>query len=102
MTATENSGPGAQTALVTGATSGMGRAIATALARDGFEVIVHGRDAGRGARAVEQIELSGGQARFVAADLGDPDSIERLAADAGQVDVLVTTPGSPGSAPRPT
>jgi short-subunit dehydrogenase len=89
----ENPGPGAQTALVTGATSGLGRAIAIALARDGFEVVVHGRDAGRGARAIEQIEMSGGRARFAAADLSDPNSIERLAADAGQVDVLVNNAG---------
>jgi NAD(P)-dependent dehydrogenase (short-subunit alcohol dehydrogenase family) len=93
MTAMENPGPGAQTALVTGATSGLGRAIAIALARDGFEVVVHGRDAGRGARAVEQIEMSGGRARFAAADLSDPNGIERLAADAGQVDVLVNNAG---------
>jgi NAD(P)-dependent dehydrogenase (short-subunit alcohol dehydrogenase family) len=93
MTTTENSGSGSPKALVTGATSGMGRAIATALSRDGFEVIVHGRDADRGARAVEQIEQSGGLARFAAADLRDPGSIERLAADAGEVDVLVNNAG---------
>ena len=93
MTALENTRPCPQKALVTGATSGMGRAIAVALARDGFEVIVHGRDAGRGAQAVEGIELSGGRAWFAAADLSDPGSIERLAADAGEVDVLVNNAG---------
>ncbi len=93
MTATENPGPGPQKALVTGATSGLGRAIALQLARDGLEVIVHGRDASRGARAVEQIEQAGGAARFAAADLSDPDGIERLAADAGEVDVLVNNAG---------
>ena len=58
-------------ALVTGATSGIGRAVALKLASDGFEVIVHGRDAERGAQTVKEIERSGGQARFLPADLGE-------------------------------
>jgi NAD(P)-dependent dehydrogenase (short-subunit alcohol dehydrogenase family) len=44
-------------ALVTGATSGLGRAIAVQLARDGADVTVHGRDAARGVRTVEEIQL---------------------------------------------
>src|SRR5882762_4188189 len=48
-----------QKALVTGATSGIGRAIALQLARDGAEVIVHGRDAERGAATVEEIIAAG-------------------------------------------
>jgi NAD(P)-dependent dehydrogenase (short-subunit alcohol dehydrogenase family) len=60
-----------QKALVTGATSGLGRAIALQLARDGAEVIVHGRDAARGAQTVEAIRAEGGRARFVAGDLSD-------------------------------
>jgi NAD(P)-dependent dehydrogenase (short-subunit alcohol dehydrogenase family) len=66
-------------ALVTGATSGLGRAIASQLARDGADVIVHGRDATRGVQAVEEIQLQGGRADFVAADLADAASIARLA-----------------------
>src|SRR2546425_6232633 len=80
-------------ALVTGATSGIGRAVAMKLATDGFEVIVHGRDAGRGAQTVEEIERSGGKARFLAADLGSPDEIRRLAEQAGDIDVLVNNAG---------
>jgi len=80
-------------ALVTGATAGIGRAVALKLAADGFEVIVHGRDAGRGAQTVKEIERSGGQARFLPADLGNPGEIRRLAEQAGDIDVLVNNAG---------
>src|SRR5713226_2445283 len=82
-----------QKALVTGATSGLGRAIAFQLARDGAEVIVHGRDAARGAQTVEAITAAGGRARFVAADLSTPAEISRLATEVGDVDVLVNNAG---------
>jgi len=82
-----------QKALVTGATSGLGRAIALQLARDGAEVIVHGRDAARGAQTVEAIRADGGRARFVAGDLSDPASIKRLAEDVGEIDILVNNAG---------
>ena len=80
-------------ALVTGATSGIGRAIALTLARDGFEVIVHGRDAARGAQTVAAIELSNGLAHFVRADLGDADDVAKLAEAVGDIDVLVNNSG---------
>jgi NAD(P)-dependent dehydrogenase (short-subunit alcohol dehydrogenase family) len=80
-------------ALVTGATSGIGRAVALDLARDGFDVIVHGRDPDRGAETVKQIESEGGTARFIAADLGDADAVRELASLAGEVEVLVNNGG---------
>ncbi len=83
-------------ALVTGATAGIGRAVALKLAADGFEVIVHGRDAERGAHTIKEIERSGGKARFLPADLGNPGEIRRLAeqaGDAGDIDVLVNNAG---------
>ena len=83
----------APVALVTGATSGIGRAVALKLAADGFSVLVHGRDAARGAAVVDEIIADGGHARFAAADLTDPAGIERLAAEAADVDVLVNNAG---------
>ena len=80
-------------ALVTGATSGIGRAIAVHFARMGAEVLVHGRDATRGSQVVEEIERAGGRARFVAADLSDPADLQRLVEDVGEVDVLVNSAG---------
>ncbi|MFC0436421.1 SDR family NAD(P)-dependent oxidoreductase [Kutzneria buriramensis] len=82
-----------QTALVTGATSGIGRAAAIQLAREGATVIVHGRDADRGQQIVTEIEQAGGKARFIAADLSDPAEIRRLTDEAGHVDVLVNNAG---------
>jgi NAD(P)-dependent dehydrogenase (short-subunit alcohol dehydrogenase family) len=82
-----------QRALVTGATSGIGRAVALKLARDGAEVVVHGRDAARGAETVEEITAAGGKASFVAADLGDAADVQRLASEVGDVDILINNAG---------
>jgi NAD(P)-dependent dehydrogenase (short-subunit alcohol dehydrogenase family) len=83
-----------KTALVTGATSGIGKAAAVKLAEYGATVLVHGRDASRGRGVVEQIEQSGGRARFVGADLSDSADVARLAADVGTIDILVNNAGS--------
>ncbi|MCW2750257.1 MAG: family oxidoreductase, partial [Aeromicrobium sp.] len=82
-----------RTALVTGATSGIGRAAAIKLARDGFKVLVHGRDVDRGIAVVEEIELSGGNAQFFAFDLSDVSAVEQLAQTVDAVDVLVNNAG---------
>lgn len=81
------------TALVTGATSGIGREIALQLAQRGAVVVIHGRSAERGAKVVRDIENSGGKARFVAADLNSADDVRRLAAEAGPVDILINNAG---------
>jgi NAD(P)-dependent dehydrogenase (short-subunit alcohol dehydrogenase family) len=82
-----------QRALVTGATSGIGRAVALQLARDGAEVLVHGRDVARGAETVAEITAAGGKASFVAADLGDLADVQWLASEVGDVDILVNNAG---------
>jgi NAD(P)-dependent dehydrogenase (short-subunit alcohol dehydrogenase family) len=81
------------TALVTGATAGIGHAVARQLAELGAEVVVHGRSAERGAKTVTEIENAGGKARFIAADLSDADEVRRLAAAAGPVDILINNAG---------
>jgi NAD(P)-dependent dehydrogenase (short-subunit alcohol dehydrogenase family) len=80
-------------ALVTGATSGMGRETAIRLAADGADVIIHGRDATRAAAAVSSIEEAGGRGSFITADVTDPAELQRLADEAGDVDVLVNNAG---------
>jgi NAD(P)-dependent dehydrogenase (short-subunit alcohol dehydrogenase family) len=84
---------GGLTALVTGATAGIGEAAAVRLAELGASVIVHGRDVERGDRVVKEIQAAGGRARLLVADLADPDEVRRLAREAGEVDILVNNAG---------
>lgn len=86
------------TALITGATSGIGRATAELLGTRGVHVVVSGRDAERGDAVVQAVRAAGGTADFVAADLRDEASAKALAARAtelggGRVDVLVNSAG---------
>lgn len=94
-------------ALVTGSTGGLGVAIAKALAAQGAFVIVSGRNKERGDAVVAEIRTAGGQAEFVAADLGaGGDEVRRLAQRAvetagGRIDILVNNAGVWGM-PEPT
>ena len=82
-----------KTALVTGATSGIGRAVAEELGRRGAEVFVHGRDGARGAVVVDAIAADGGKAAFVAGDVADAAGIRTIVQRVGAVDVLVNNAG---------
>src|ERR1700680_2356626 len=82
-TSTQNNLEG-QRALVTVATRGIGRAVALQLARDGAEVLVHGRNAARGAETIKEIEAAGGKASFVAADLADAADVQWLPRAVGE------------------
>src|SRR5437879_13400211 len=81
------------TALVTGATAGLGKEIALRLARDGMQVVVIGRDAARGAAVVEQIQAAGGETRVIATNLTDPADIKHLAEAVGDTEFLAKEAG---------
>ncbi|WP_329459137.1 SDR family NAD(P)-dependent oxidoreductase [Streptomyces sp. NBC_01497] len=88
-----------KTALVTGGTGRIGRAVAAALAAEGARVVVSGRDRARGEAVAAAIRDAGGSADFVAADLdGRADASRALAREAtrvlgGRVDILVNNAG---------
>ncbi|MEV7932584.1 SDR family oxidoreductase [Curtobacterium sp. NPDC089185] len=99
MTTAPNDQTTPRTALVTGASSGIGEAIARELAAAGLTVAVHGRSEQRTRAVAEDIERQGGHAVPLTADLSQgPDVVRALAAEArdqlgGHVDVLVNNAG---------
>ncbi len=90
-------------ALVTGAGSGIGRATALRLSREGAAVVVDDVDAASGQDAVREIERGGGRAAFVRADVSDEAEVQAMVACAeenfGGLDVLVNNAGHYISAP---
>ena len=86
------------TALITGGTSGIGRATARKLAHLGIHVLVVGRNAERGKNTVDEIRSAGGQADFISSDLHDAASAREVAKEAielasGHIDILINNAG---------
>lgn len=86
-----------RTALVTGSTDGVGRAVAKRLGRQGFRVLVHGRDRERGKAVVAEIVGAGGAAEFLGADLASLAEVRCLAAavqeKTDRLDILINNAG---------
>jgi short-subunit dehydrogenase len=84
-------------AVVTGASSGIGRAAARTFAREGADVVVCGRDEAALHDVVHECELAGARAVAVAADVVDGEQVERVAATAverfGRIDTWVNNAG---------
>jgi len=76
------------TVLITGGTSGIGRATAQLFGDQGATVIVSGRDEVRGREVAAETK-----GRFIRADLASPEDVRRLADEAGEIDVLVNNAG---------
>lgn len=87
-------------ALVTGGSSGIGRAVAARLAAEGARVVINGRDPGRLAEATVSLR-SYGVVDGVLADIAREDEVERLVGDAvgrlGSIDILVNSAGIDGA-----
>lgn len=88
-------------AIITGATSGIGREAAKLFARQGISVVAAGRSRTAGNELVEEITAEGGQASFVQADIGDSNDVARLVASAettyGGLDYAFNNAGIEGS-----
>lgn len=82
-----------KTALVTGATGGLGREIAQGFAGAGARVLIHGRDPERVQPVVEAIRTTGGQADAIIFDLGDAQDMAVALAGEGTIDILVNNAG---------
>jgi len=87
------------TAIITGGTSGIGRAAANKLARLGVHVLVVGRNAERGNKTVDEIRAAGGKADFISSDLRNASSAREVARRAvqlgnGHVDILINNAGA--------
>jgi NAD(P)-dependent dehydrogenase (short-subunit alcohol dehydrogenase family) len=86
------------TALITGGTSGIGRAVGDKLAQSGVHVMVVGRNVERGEGTIAEIRAAGAKADFISSDLRDAASVRAVAKRAvelgnGHVDILINNAG---------
>ena len=92
------------TALVTGASRGLGRALAAGLAREGYDLIIDARDAAALQAAADGLRAAGGRVTAVPGDVTDPAhraALQRAAEQAGRLDLLVNNAGTLGASPLP-
>lgn len=87
-------------ALITGGSSGIGRAVALAWAREGAKVVVSDVDRSGGEQTADQVRAAGGEAFFIAADVGKPEDCEALVQGAvekfGRLDIACNNAGIGG------
>ena len=90
-----NLGISEKIALITGSYRGTGSGIASSLALEGAEVVIHGFHSGEAAKVVQEITAEGGKARSAEADLFTDAGIRSLKDQVGHVDILINNYGKP-------
>jgi NAD(P)-dependent dehydrogenase (short-subunit alcohol dehydrogenase family) len=91
-------------ALITGASRGLGRALATGLAREGYTLIIDARNAAALQEMAAELRVAGGTVTAISGDVTDPAhraALLQAAQTAGRLDVLINNAGTLGASPLP-